>query len=269
MECNHQFVVYEGEYVCESCGIITTRIINETSEWNNYEDSEERGRCGYVHREIFQDQTYGSMMSHRNINTPYLASLQRFSKWSLMASNSRSWNTIFETIQMLCSQIGLPKAIIEEACILYKQLEHSQKKRGETRRALIGAVIFMACKKYNVPRNHEEISKLTDTHIRILCKAISHFPEQYTSIIQSQLGIVERLSVELQLSNEIRSKIIETLTRISKLPENEFNFTPKTIVAGAIAYALGLRKKKDMRQVSAKVDVSTLSIYKVVSQLCN
>ena len=31
--CKHSFVVDDGEYVCETCGIIGDRFIDESAEW--------------------------------------------------------------------------------------------------------------------------------------------------------------------------------------------------------------------------------------------
>ena len=46
--CEHSFVVDDGEYVCESCGSIGDRFIDEGAEWRNYDDGkEEKGRTGF------------------------------------------------------------------------------------------------------------------------------------------------------------------------------------------------------------------------------
>ena len=68
--------------------------------------------------------------------------------------------SIFDAIQLSCTHAGLPKAIVQEACALYKNLEEAQKVRGETRRAMMGASVFVTCRNHGVPRSHEEIATL-------------------------------------------------------------------------------------------------------------
>jgi len=40
MDCKHSIVVDEGEQVCELCGVIMSKIIDESAEWRNYETKE-------------------------------------------------------------------------------------------------------------------------------------------------------------------------------------------------------------------------------------
>jgi transcription initiation factor TFIIB len=174
---------------------------------------------------------------------------------------------IFDTIQLSCSHAGLPKAIIMDACGLYKQLEDAQKVRGETRRAMIGAAIFVACRNNGAPRSHEEIAKIMLINIRSLCKAITYFSSTDNTVLQTQIGIAERLCATLNLNDEQRQKIIDLLYEISQKSEDDFEHTPKTIVAGVVAYIMGFKTKASMKPVSEASGVSALSIHKIVGKI--
>jgi transcription initiation factor TFIIIB Brf1 subunit/transcription initiation factor TFIIB len=174
---------------------------------------------------------------------------------------------IFDAIQLSCTQAGLPKAIIMDACGLYKQLEDAQKVRGETRRAMMGAAVFVACRNYGAPRSHEEISKLFIVNIRSLCKAITHFSDTDNTVLQTQIGIAERLCATLKLNDTQRATIMDMLYTISTKSEDEFEHTPKTIVAGVVASIMGLKTKSQMKIVSEASGVSSLSIHKIVSKI--
>lgn len=270
MNCQHSLVIDEGERVCEKCGTIMSKVIDEGAEWRSYEDSkgEEQCRTGFTTSELLPDSSYGSMMSFKGVGTSAnLKALQRLSCWSLSSNSQRSWMGIFDAIQLSCSHAALPKAIIMDACGLYKHLEDAQKVRGETRRAMMGAAVFVACRNNGAPRSHEEIAKLFVVNIRSLCKAITHFEATENTVLQTQIGIAERLCATLNLDDGKRNAIMEKLHELTANAEEEFEHTPKTIVAGVVAYIMGLKTKQQMKAVSEASGVSALSIHKIVGKI--
>lgn len=269
MECKHEIVNDAGEQICTQCGTIFGNVIDEGAEWRNYEDSkgEDQCRTGFVTSDLLPESSYGSIMSFKGANSPHMKALQRLSCWSLSSNSQRSWMSIFDTIQLSCTHAGLPKSIMMDACGMYKHLEDAQKVRGETRRALMGAAIFVACRNNGVPRSHEEIAKLMVVNIRSLCKAITHFSPTDNTVLQTQIGIAERICATLQLNDEQREKVMELLYTISTRSEDDFEHTPKTIVAGVVAHVMGLKTKTQMKPVSDASGVSSLSIHKIVGKI--
>ena len=269
MECVHSVVIDEGEQVCELCGTILCRVIDEGAEWRSYEDNkgDDKSRTGGVTSELLPESSYGSMISLRGINTPEMKTLQRLSSWSLSANSERSWIGIFDIISTNCHYHNLPKAIVLEACAVYKAMEDAQKVRGETRRALMGAAVYVACRNNGASRTHEEISKMFSVSIRCLCKAVSRFTMMDNTVLQTQIGIAERLCASLHLNDEQRTQIMDLLLEIASKPEDEFEHTPKTIVAGVAAHIMGLKTKLQMKTVSDASGVSVLSIHKLVGKL--
>jgi transcription initiation factor TFIIIB Brf1 subunit/transcription initiation factor TFIIB len=266
--CKHTYIIDEGEYVCELCGTIGERLINENPEWKNYDDKQD-GRTGLITSELLPNSSYGSMISFRGIastNTE-MKSLQRLSTWSLSSNSERSWIGIFDCIQTACNKCGLPKAIVMDACGMYKAIEDAQKVRGETRRALMGATVYVSCRTNGASRTHEEISELFEVSVRSLCKAISRFKQIDNTVLQTQIGIAERLCSALKLNDTQRQEIFDKLHEISLKSEDEFEHSPKTIVAGVVAYVMGLKTKIQMKIVSEASGVSALSIHKLVGKI--
>jgi hypothetical protein len=60
---------------------------------------------------------------------------------------------------------------------------------------------------------------------------------------------------------------LDYLYEISLKSEDEFEHTPKTIVAGVIAKVMNLKSKSDMKIVSDVSGVSSLSIHKIVGKI--
>ena len=272
MECQHNNrTIEEGQNVCIKCGLIMEKVIDEGAEWRNYEDGkgEDNCRTGFTTSDLLPESSYGSIISHKGpaCQNPHFKAIQRLSSWSLSSNSERSWMGIFDAISMSCTRAGLPKAIILDACGLYKQMEDAQKVRGETRRALMGAAVYVACRNNGASRTHEEIGKLFHVNIRTLCKAVSQYSQTENSVLDTQIGIAERLCTSMELTDTQRNKVMELLFTISTKSEDEFEHTPKTIVAGVVAHVIGLKTKASMKHLSEASGVSALSIHKLVSKL--
>jgi hypothetical protein len=242
--------------------------VDETSEWRNYEDSkDDKCRVGFTISELLPNSSYGSIISFKGISSKNteMKSLQRLSTWS--RNTDRSWLSIFENIQTICSRHSLPKCIYMDACGMYKNLDDAQKVRGETRRALMGATLFISCRKNGALRTYQEIAEMFDVQVRTLCKAVSRFIKIENSVLQTQKGIAERLCSSLNLNDTQRELIMDKLYEISLKSEDEFENSPKTIVSGVVAYILGLKSKTEMKKLSDASGVSVLSIHKLVGKI--
>jgi Transcription factor TFIIB repeat len=121
-------------------------------------------------------------------------------------------------------ELVFPKLLVEDA----------QKTRGETRRALMAAALFTACRHHNATRTHEEMSGLFHVSIRAMCKALMRFEGEVSNVLNTQLGIAERICADMNVSDSDRDSVVLML---QGLPEMEH--TPKTIVAGVISMVLG------------------------------
>jgi len=273
MDCKHEIIIDEGEQVCTVCGTVMGTVIDEGAEWRNYDQGKGGDQCltGFTTSDLLPESSYGSIMSFRGITSKdtSLKAIQRLSSWSLSSNSQRSWMSIFDAIQLSCSHAGLPKAIVMDACGLYKKLEDAQKVRGETRRSMMGGAVFVACRNHDAPRSHEEIAKMFLVNIRSLCKAITHFESTENSVLKTEIGIAERLCASLSLNDEQRDNIMGLLLEISTKSEDEFEHTPKTIVAGVVAHIMGLKTKTQMKVVSDASGVSALSIHKIVQKFVN
>lgn len=262
MNCEHEdTTIADGERVCTSCGTIVGSVVDEGAEWRMYSNTEDDpSRTGGVTNELLPDSSYGSMMMRRRTfgQSEESKNIAKLSSWSFSSHGERSWMGIFDAIQAASSRVGLPKAIIHDACAMFKQIEDARKSRGETRRALMAGAVFTACRQHNATRTHEEIATLFNVSIRAMCKGLSRFDGEVSSVLNTQLGIAERICADLGVGDRERDEI---LLLLSKLPEMEH--TPKTIAAGVIAHVLGSR----IPEISTSSGVSSVSIRKMTEKL--
>ena len=262
MDCGHETVeIEEGERTCTCCGTILGSYIDEGAEWRVYGNTEDDpSRSGTITSELLPNSSYGSMMMRKRIpnQSEEAKSIAKLSSWSFSSHGERSWMGIFDAIQSTALRYGLTKAIVLDGCGFFKNVEESQKTRGETRRALMAGAIFIACRKNDATRSHEEIAAMFHVSIRALCKALTKFEDDMSSVLSTQLGIAERICADLQLPDKDRDEIV---LRLQKLPEMEH--TPKTIVAGIVCIVLG----GQIQRVSEASGVSVVSIRKIVEKL--
>ena len=262
MQCEHpDIVMCDGEKTCTRCGTMMGCVIDEGAEWRmNGED--EPIRTGCFTSDLLPESSYGSMMARRRgVQSPEMKVLAKMSAWCMASHGERSWIGIFETITRTGGHVGLPRAILLEACGLFKKIPDAQKTRGESRRALMAAAVFTACSKQGATRSHEEISKLFGVSVRALCKSIPGYESGMSSVLQTQIGLAERLCVELGASDADRDSILKMLGSLGELEH-----TPKTVVAGVAAKVLG-GDKSAITRVSAASGVSALSIRKMVEKV--
>jgi transcription initiation factor TFIIIB Brf1 subunit/transcription initiation factor TFIIB len=263
MECEHadKTEINDGERVCICCGTILGKCIDEGAEWRSYANTEgDSSRTGTMTNELLPNSSYGSVMMRKRFGQQSEESkmIAKMSSWAYSNHGERSWMGIFDAIQASAQRAGLPKAIILDACAMFKQVEDAQKTRGETRRALMAASLFVACRQHNATRTHEEVSVLFAVSIRALCKALMRFDSEASSVINTQLGIAERVCVEMNINDGDRYRIVLML---QTLPEMEH--TPKTIVAGVVSHILGGQISK----VAEHTGVSVVSIRKMAEKL--
>lgn len=263
MNCGHDAIeVDSGERVCSCCGQVLGPCIDEGAEWRTYGDHEgpDPSRTGTITSELLPNSSYGSMMMRKRTpnQSDEAKTIAKLSAWSFSSHGERSWMGIFDAIQATALRAGLTKAIVLDACGYFKAVEDAQKTRGETRRALMAAAVFTACRENDAARSHEEIAVLFHVSIRALCKALSKFDGSDSSVLNTQLGLAERMCADLDLSDTDRDAVVACLHR---LPELEH--TPKTVVAGVLSLIL----KGQLPRISEVSGVSVVSIRKIVDKL--
>jgi transcription initiation factor TFIIIB Brf1 subunit/transcription initiation factor TFIIB len=262
MECDHADIEVEcGERICTGCGAILGSFIDEGAEWRVYSNTDDDpSRTGTITSELLPNSSYGSMMMRKRMpnQSDEVKSLTKLSAWSFSNHGERSWMGIFDAIQATALRAGLTKAIVLDACGLFKRVEDAQKTRGETRRALMAACVFTSCRQNDATRAHEEVATMFSVSIRALCKALAKLDGGESSVLSTQLGLAERMCADLAVGDAERDRVVLLL---QSLPELEH--TPKTIVAGVLAVIL----RGQVQKVAEVSGVSSVSIRKIVEKL--
>ena len=276
--CDHPekyVVIDEGQNVCTKCGMIMEQFITQEAEWRYYgvEDrNEDPTRVGFSVNQLLPDSSYGSMAMNKKVTSDSFRSIQRLSSWSLASHSERSWLSAIDIMSGYAYRNGFTKAILQEACSLFRSQEDALKLRGETRRALMGASLFVACRRFDVSRTHEEISHVVNVSTRSLSKAIQRFGIQLEDnpLMKTQLSLAERMMNGLCMNEAQRLSVLDKIRNIFKCPDEDLEHTPKVMVAGSIASVLcqGMNKteiRSFLKDFSKHSGVSAVSIQKVIN----
>ncbi len=279
--CDHPFkfkIVEEGQNVCSGCGTILEQTIDDGPEWRYYgaEDrNDDPTRTGAANNTLLPDSSYGSMaMNTKSISNSF-RQVVKLSAWAMASHSERSWLSAIDILQSYAYRTGFPKAILAEACSLLRSQEDALKLRGETRRALMGAVFFVACRRNGVSRTHEEIADMVNVSTRSLCKATQRFDmnildDSENPLLATQLSLAERMMNGISISEMQRNQILTAIKNVFKSPDEELEHTPKVMVAGTIASILvkgATDPKTIIKTFSKHCGVSVVSIQKIVGKV--
>jgi transcription initiation factor TFIIB len=277
--CDHPFVdsiVEEGQKICCKCGTILEQTIDDGPEWRYYgtdDRNDDPCRTGAANNQLLPDSSYGSMAMNVKTTSPHMKQIVKLSSWALASHSERSWIGAIDLLQGYAYRSGFPKAILVEACSLLRSQEDALKLRGETRRALMGAAFFVACKRNGVSRTHEEIADMVRVCTRALSKAIQRFDVRLgedNPLLMTQLSLAERMMNGLSISEEQRDLILSKIRHVFKDPNEELEHTPKVMVAGVIASVLvkgATEQKTILKTFSGHCGVSVVSIQKVMGKV--
>lgn len=277
--CDHpsqKKVVEEGQNVCSVCGTILEQTVDDGPEWRYYgadDRNDDPCRTGAANNTLLPDSSYGSMAMNIKTSSPYIKQIIKLSSWALASHSERSWISAIDILQTYAYRCGLPKAILVEACSLLKSQDDALKLRGETRRALMGAVFFVGCRRNGVSRTHEEIAEMVKVSTRALCKAVQRFDvtlAEENPLMMTQLSLAERMLNGLSISEDQRTLVLDSIRRVFSNPEKELEHTPKVMVAGIIASILvkGVPDQKSVVKTFSKhCGVSVVSIQKVMGKV--
>ncbi len=287
-ECNSEHLVrdYErGELLCNDCGmVLEDSFIDQGPEWRAFdsEQDDRRARTGSPMTFLSHDKGlateiswsnkdyYGKRIPHKN-----RAQIYRVRKWHqrIRVSNAAERNLSL-ALQMLNdngAKLGIPKDIKETAALIYRKAVEKNLIRGRSIESIVCASVYAACRKVNLPRTLDEISKASEVNKKKIGKAYRHLakelnlnlkpttPYSYVAQFCSKLELDKQAIV---LSEDIVRKSIELGISSGKGP---------TGVAAASIYIASVvvgkpRTQKEIARVSGVTEVTIRNRYKEISK---
>jgi transcription initiation factor TFIIB len=279
-ECGGDCTPEDGMHICVRCGNMRP-YIDLAAEWRYYGDDtcQNPQRVGMPVNPLLLESSLGCNIGGAGPYTRDVYIIQRHIRWSSMPYKERARYNDFKHIEVMASNAGIPKMIIDEACHYHNLIAKEQTFRGENRDAIIAASIYIACRMEQVPRTAKEIAKiffLEHTSATKGCKTAMGIIET----MQINQGVfygntttrcfIERYCSQLNVKPDM-IKLAEFIAlQIEKyhlIPEN----IPNSVAAGIIYFlseTFGLHLKEvDITQVCGISEVTIRKCFRKIESL--
>jgi len=258
-----------GEVICKSCGyVIEESLIDEGPEWREFEDDKGRRRTGapttFTKADMGTSTQIGSSSEIYNLPGAQRRKFMRLKQWHNRSSTSLERNLKYALVELkrVSSLLNIPPAIEEEAARIYNHAVRKALVRGRSMESVVVGAIYIASRRYNLPRSLNEICKITNANKREVGKTYR--------FIARQLGIkllpsgpsdyIPKFANKLNFSSATQTKAIEIL---KKSQEKELTSGRGPIgLAAASLYVASLMtgEKRTQREIADVVGVTEVTI---------
>lgn len=179
------------EVVCTRCGTVVDVPLEQGAEyrWFSSESSvgSDPSRCGFPVNHLMPESSLGTMILVKN-NSPLMRRIKRYHMWNLMPYRERTLWTIFESLQVRASNVGIGSAVLEEAKELFAQLTASAICRGQKQRdAMLAACLWESLKRHETPRMPKDIAEIFNIELCHVTKGIKQFQHLFAIRTSGQL----------------------------------------------------------------------------------
>ena len=265
-----------AELVCNNCGlVIDENLIDYSPEWRAYnnEQNEKKSRSGSPLTPLLHDKgltttigwrnrdSYGNNIPHRSRNQLYRIRMwQRRIKVS--SSVERNLTEALQTLNRFTSAMGLPRAIRENAAIIYRKAALKNLIRGIKIEGVVAAAIYAACRKCNTPRTLREIYNNTNIPIKVIGRYYRYLTRelQLKLLPTSPMDYISRFCSRLKLSKKTQKKVQEIIETLS---ENKLTLgkSPVSIAAASIYIAsITCDERRTQNEVAKAAGVTEVTI---------
>jgi len=276
----------DGFMVCcnSACGYVVIHVIDDAPEWRFYEESSTNPtRCGLPTNPLLPKSSYGCKIG-RGGKMPYeMMRISRCNDWLSMPYREIAQYNAFQYINLMASNAGIPKMIVEEACAYHNQISGHQTFRGLNKDGIIAASIYIACRIENYPRTAKEIARmfhLDSTSATKGCRTamtiINELEQNKVNVSQIKYtnttpsSFIPRYSSHLHMAQDytkLANFIAMKIEKNNMIPEH----TPNSVAAGIIylisnEFELNI-SKKDIQQVSDISEVTINKCFKTIEHM--
>lgn len=233
-ECNHSNIITEkGSNVCTECGQeITENAVDNEREWAYY-------GCG----------------NKRSIDPSFVQARRKDDK------------SIFKDLEGL----GFNDQIVSKANKYFEEVSGGHIYRGKTRKGIVFACVFHACKELNQPQSHNTLLDIFDLEQKVGSeglKKVSMKAPKNSSILTTYitpLDLVNEIMNNFSASDSQKNEVKELYLRIENRSSELNRSRPQSIASGLVYYWIKKNNynKISLKDFAEKVKLSALTITKI------
>ncbi len=276
--CPPEYIVFDeerGEYICTLTGeVVEEGAIDTGPEWRAYtpEEKMKRSRVGGPISRALPD--YGiltTMSSYRDASGRKLEARYRIEAERLrrLQSKLRTVTTIEKNIEQAAKEItrlvdllGLPKRIVDDAMVIYRQAAEKGLVRGRSLESIAAAAVYAACRIHGVPRTLDDIAKALKTNRKDVARCYRLLVRELRlrMPIVDPTRYVSRIASVLGLSPRVEKRATEILLQARRLGLTAGK-DPAGLAAAAIYIAaLELNERRTQKEIAAAAGVTEVTV---------
>ena len=275
----------KAEVTCVKCGcVIEENMIDRGPEWRafDHEQRDRRARTGAPLTYTISDKGLTTTIDNRNrdsngrnIPEANKAQIYRLRQWQarMRIANASERNLAFALSELdrESSRLSIPRSIREDAAMIYRKAARKKLIRGRSIESMVAAALYMACRRYEVPRTLDEMSGASSVSKKQIGKNYRFLSRELKIKLRptSPSDYIPRFASKLGLSGEVQAKAIEIVRKAKE--SGVLNGKGPTGVAATALYIssilLGERKtQRDIADVAGITEVTIRNRYKEIAE---
>lgn len=286
-DCGSNIVLdnQRAEIICEHCGlVIDENLVDMGPEWRafDHEQRDKRVRVGAPMRNAVHDKGLPTCIDWKNkdangreISPRDKVQWYRLRKWQRRSriSNSSERNLAYALTELdrTSSRLGLPRSLREDASLVYRKAMDKKLVRGRSIEGVVASSIYIACRRFNLPRTLDEISEASKVSKKDIGRTYRFLNRELKLNLTptSPIDYVPRFATNMGLSGEVQSKAIEIINNAIQIGLTSGK-GPSSLAAAALYIAsvlLGERRtQKEVADVAGVTEVTIRNRYKELSE---
>lgn len=268
--------VERGEIICLNCGwVVVDHVMDQGPEWRAFNEEQRlrRARAGSPLSPLKPNKGLSTMIDWRNKDVsgkflspekrPQLSRLRRLNKIiSVSEPSEKNYMIAFAEIERIVAQLGLPRAIAEEAAILYRKAAKKRLIKGRSIESMAAACIYAACRMHKIPRGLDEISGSARADRREIGRSYRLLAKEVILKVppSKATDYVPRLINTLRLSAEVEQLAIRIIREAYSLRLTSGRM-PKGLAAAAVYLAaILMNQKRTQREIASNANVTEVTV---------
>jgi len=271
-ECNSINLTIDekrGEVICKSCGLVLDEsLVDFGPEWREFSEDEGKKRAGapatFTKADMGTGTQIGSQAEIYNLPGSQRRRFMRLRQWHNRSSTSLERNLKYALVELKKdpSLLNIPPSIEEEAARIYNLAVRKALVRGRSMESVVVGAIYIAARRFNLPRSLNEICKITGANKREVGKT-------YRFIARS-LGIkllpsgpadyIPKFANKLNFSSATQTKAVEILKKAQNLELTSGRGPIGLAAASLYVASLMTGEKRTQREIADVVGVTEVTI---------
>ncbi len=260
----------KGEIVCRSCGfVLDDHQVDTEAEYRNFEDGDtDKRRAGspmsFTKADMGTSTQVGSRSDVYNLPVGQRRKVLRMQQWQQRSSTSLERNLKYALVELkrVSSLLNIPPSIEEEAARIYNLAVRQSLVRGRSMDSVVVGAVYIASRRFNLPRSLNEICRMTSANKRDVGKTYRYIARSLgIKLLPSGPGdYVPKFANKLGFSSVTQTKAVELLKKAQNL-ELTSGRGPIGLAAAALYVAsLIAGEKRTQREIADAVGITEVTI---------